>query len=358
MKRTNLLSVLALLAIPAMTGCGERPLVLQPDDSRGSAENGPGPDVIVNPPDLGGDAGTGVPNPVDLAPSPPVTGGSCAAPAPLASMPDARFNVVAVAFDARIFVFGGGAEFGAFGDRTARSYDPRDGEWRSLAAMPFGFSGVGAAATDGKRIYVADLDQAAAYDPTSNEWHSIASLSRSRNNHSLIASDDGRIYSFGGLSPSGGVVAWADVYDPATNEWHELPAMPFGGEAFITARIAATGELFIASDYAGAYNPTTNSWRVIDRPHPSYWGTGASDGQRVYLVGGYSPGGPMHGNVEAFSLATEEWSALPALPMPLMQAASAIGCDGRLYVFGGDSGKLESRVLAFDPTTNAWSSSE
>lgn len=274
-------------------------------------------------------------------------------------MPDARFTLVAVAFEARIFVFGGNTEFGFSGDPTARSYDPRDGQWRSLAPMPFAFSGVGAAATDGKLIYVADLDQAAFYEPTSNKWYPLPSLSRPRSNHSLIVGDDGKLYSFGGLSPvDGSVVDWADVYDPVTNEWNELPAMPFHGEAFITAKIPAAGELFIASDHAGAYNPKTKSWRVIDRSHPSYWGTGASDGQRVYLVGGYKPGGPMHGDVEAFSLATQEWSVLPSLPTPLMEAASAIGCDGRLYVFGGTSGKLESRVQAFDPTTNAWSSSK
>jgi len=74
---------------------------------------------------------------------------------------------------------------------------------------------------------------------------------------------------------------------------------------------------------------------------------------RVYLVGGYAPGGVALNT--AFVLQRGRWTALP--PMPAPRAAAGAGVvGGKLYVVGGVEapGRLARDAFAFDLESSRW----
>jgi N-acetylneuraminic acid mutarotase len=68
-----------------------------------------------------------------------------------ANMPTARSGIAAAVLDGRIFIFGGEAPAGTFGEVEA--YDPKTNSWSAHARMPTPRHGLGAAIVGG-RIYV------------------------------------------------------------------------------------------------------------------------------------------------------------------------------------------------------------
>ena len=80
----------------------------------------------------------------------------------------------------------------------------------------------------------------------------------------------------------------------------------------------------------------------------------ATDGARVYAVGGTS----VSGRTSAFQVLTlrsNSWETLPDYPIAV-DWASAAWVGGRLHVFGGvtDSGRATAAHFVFDETTSAW----
>ena len=117
---------------------------------------------------------------------------------------------------------------------------------------------------------------------------------------------------------------------------------------------------------------------VVDEPGPGHWMTGAPaptartevavvvlDGL-IYVIGGFErPSSWMFRRssvstkVEAYDPVTNRWSSKPALPVGLHHAGAAV-LDGALYVVGGftESGDTiwspSDRVFRFDPAGDAW----
>src|SRR5215218_4948951 len=120
-----------------------------------------------------------------------------------------------------------------------------------------------------------------------------------------------------------------------------------GHELVVVGGFLADGR---SSERVDAYSPATNRWRRLrDLPVAVNHAMAASDGRRLYVVGGY--GAP----TRAFVLRQGRWRRLPNLPEPRAAAGAAI--VGRtLYVVGGvGNGSLAERALAFDLVRRSWS---
>ncbi len=109
-----------------------------------------------------------------------------------------------------------------------------------------------------------------------------------------------------------------------------------------------TGEVAI-------YDPKTNGWLPgANKPTPvANVAAGVLDG-RVYVAGGSTANGGVSDVVEIYDPAADAWTNGPALPRPLAAYAAAVW-NGKLYLFGGwDGSAYRKETLIFDPATSAW----
>lgn len=106
---------------------------------------------------------------------------------------------------------------------------------------------------------------------------------------------------------------------------------------------------------ADAYSPARNRWRRLpDLPASVDHAMAAGAGGRVYVLGGYGPGGPLA--LASVYAGGTKWEALPAMPAPRAAAGAAIVGD-KLYVVGGVEapGRLARDALMYDLDDRRWS---
>ena len=156
------------------------------------------------------------------------------------------------------------------------------------------------------------------------------------------------------------------AYNPAANTWR---AIPIGGPDE-TAVVAWTGHEAIvwggvccaSSSRDGlAYNPKTNTWRTLPAAplQPRRFSMGAWTGKELIVAGGFTKttdGELYFRNAAAYNPATNTWRLLP--PMPSRRAGGTALWDGKEVLFiGGDSGSGTLPALsgmAYNPKTNHW----
>jgi N-acetylneuraminic acid mutarotase len=133
----------------------------------------------------------------------------------------------------------------------------------------------------------------------------------------------------------------------------EVAAAVVRGEVDVVGGLTADGT---PSARVDAYSPATDSWRRLpDLPLGVHHTLAASDGRRLYVVGGYGTplggGGPSR---SAFVFDEGAWHALPRLPEP-RAAGGAAFLRGKLYVIGGrGAGGLARHAFALDLATRRW----
>ena len=120
--------------------------------------------------------------------------------------------------------------------------------------------------------------------------------------------------------------------------------MPIVGARGVTGVI--NGKLYVLTtcyeDFAGyydtcdparffRYNPATDRWVTLPRPHNSYEnGTGGVLDDRFYVTAG--------SNLEMYDPATNQWTVKASPPSPTHWGAAGAVQSAKLYVFGGFAG--------------------
>jgi N-acetylneuraminic acid mutarotase len=198
---------------------------------------------------------------------------------------------------------------------------------------------------------------------------------------------DGRIYVLGGLATSPNEtetkgargLSTVFIYDPRTQRWSQGTPMPEGsyGLAAVTGkdgRIYAIGGASYCYDSCNtiqavrAFTPQTNTWTTL-APLPAWRILPAAavgtDG-RIYVFGGDSL---PRGWFEVYDPGKNRWTKVTGLPHVRSGGfAASAAQDGHIYLVGGclvthvtQSGYNNycgdpSPVDAYDPRTNAWTS--
>ncbi len=206
------------------------------------------------------------------------------------------------------------------------------GTWKSLTPVPTPTEGMTVGSV-GNLIIVAygdspalggDTNLTRIYNISKNSWSSGADAplpARAEEAYGYTTTD-GLMYVIGGRSEAG-VINNLERYEVATNSWTTLTPMP-------TPRAAAAAAVI---------------------------------GSAIFVAGGRDVGGgPCSGNpldvVERYDIATDTWTTVAPLPMPISDAA-AVATGGKLYIIGGCNGDtftFFNTVLVYNPTTNTWSS--
>jgi N-acetylneuraminic acid mutarotase len=167
----------------------------------------------------------------------------------------------------------------------------------------------------------------------------------------------------GGLTAEGAPSARVDAYSPRTDRWRRLPDLPIGVHHAMAASDGA--RLFVVGGYGGplgagsvlrtAFVFERGRWRALPRlPEPRAAGGAAVVGGRLYVIGGVGPAG-LARRAFALDLATRRWTPLPT-PTPREHLAVA-AAGGRVYALGGRTRGYDTNLATFEvwaPGTKRW----
>jgi len=212
------------------------------------------------------------------------------------------------------------------GSDGGTAYDPKTSTWRNLPASPlqtrFGAGGT----WTGKKLIVAGgftsgpppqnankpLRDGAAYNPVTRKWQKIAPMPLGR---------------------------WG-----ATAVWDGREVLFIGGRTGTANRLTVRGL---------AYNPATNHWRwlpLMEYPRDTF--AAVWTGRQLLIWGGLTATNipPPHG--EAYTLATGQWTAMPASPLRGRENPTAVWTGRQLIVWGGSiPTKIYTDGAAYTPGT-------
>ncbi len=268
----------------------------------------------------------------------------------------------------------------AVASRSPATSTGPDARWRPLAPAPIeGRISAGTVWTGDEMIvwggytrgprggFVVNRD-GAAYDTTTDTWRRIANAPAGvRGGGGSAAAWTGELAIFwAGNSPDG--PARGAVYDPAADAWRKLPGGPLGPrEGYVSAWtgdelviIGGTQGDGFASPVAAAVTPGGH-WRALPAldafealiPSGAVW-----DGERIIVTGLW-----FHCPELGSTCTDAEWVALaydPAtdtvetLDPPVSVALRAVGWTGSEAAFVASG--TRSRILLYDPATDAWRS--
>lgn len=232
-------------------------------------------------------------------------------------MPIPKNEVAAVAFDGRVYVFGGYS--GADCTYTANSY---------------------------------------SYDPATSTWTQLASMP-TRRESPRAAEINGVIYVYGGGIRCGGNTGVLEMFDPATGNWTS------GTPGMVRHRasvVALHGKLYaiggnndgVVLDVVQEYTPSSNSWTTkAPIPAAAYRSGAAVLNGLIYVVGG-------DGNsvkVRVFDPGSNSWSLRNDLPFSVQGHAGVV--NGILYFAGfAVTPVLRSVLLRYDAAADSWTEDE
>jgi hypothetical protein len=196
--------------------------------------------------------------------------------------------------------------------------------------------------------FVDSTEVAEAYNPAANTWRMLPTPPSTENICRRSAVWTGKEMLVWGCSLL--------AFDPAKNEWRKLPDPPtrqgivaWTGHELIGWGGGCCGDV---SDDGSAYDPETNTWRMLaqspvgGQQSPA----GAWTGHELVILSGSSPDGkPVAG--AAYDPASDTWRRIPSVPAPYA-AAQALSSGGKVYAVG--RGDAATSLLELDLERDAW----
>lgn len=253
---------------------------------------------------------------------------------------------------------------GADSYSLAATFDPATSSWdlvgqiaqypypARMAALPDGrvlFTGGRALVISATNNYVPESH---LFEPVQGEWTSVPALPTALRGHSAVSLPDGRIVVIGGR---GGDTYQSAVY--ALEPSATLAPLP-APRAYANAALLPNGQILVVGGFTAgdmpltsvlAYDPVGNTWRTLPSPGASAL-RGASltrlnDG-RFLLACDLT--------FQCFDPATETWSLARPLQFERHAHSATLLTDGRVLLAGGAnwSGPLQATAEIVDPISN------
>lgn len=248
--------------------------------------------------------------------------------------------------------------------------------WSSLPDLPSGRIDTAAVALRGTTYAVGgySLDAGPLDDVLALEdggWVARQPMRETREAPGVVAID-GKIYALGGFDDFGiGRAAKRsfEIYDPETDSWSWGPDAPAGVAAPAAAALdgkayfvtGCEGDYCLPTDGVMRYDPAAGTWQELSAyPIPVNWLSCAGDEVRhlLFCAGGRGftagPNGSETTAAFAYDPATDAWSPIADLPMPLW-GSSGTSANGRFVLSGGVSGfKITDAGFAYDSFADDW----
>ena len=276
-----------------------------------------------------------------------------------ASLPVARSDLAAAAYEGQIYAIGGLFSDGVGGAVTR--YNPDTNTWQALTPKPLAVAEAGAALL-GEKFYIPGgqvnsgevTDVLELYDPRRNVWDRKSPLPVGVSGYAL-AILEGKLYLFGGWDghqPSSRVFS----YDPGQDRWTEHSPLP---SARVYAAAAAVGDkIYVVGGYDGkdaltvneVYYPSRDNsgespWeKRADLPEGRYHMGMAALADILYLVGGEAgPGQSMHIPFLEYVPTLDLWTGFETSTLPAPSGSAVLSLKNYIYVIGG---RQENNLLS------------
>ena len=278
------------------------------------------------------------------------------------SLAVARSHCPTVAFEGKIYGFGGGGpNFKSM--NSVIIYDPSTNSWSEGASMPTLRSGA-IAAVYGDAVYIIGggfkqpdgtfkfLRTTEIYYPKENRWESGPDMIQPHDFPGGVLHGN-HIYILGGHHPDAVVAGpqtdpgfeFCERLDLNSGQWEEIAPLPTPRFALtavvIDNKIVTMGgvafrpEGFNNFDHTEIFDPASGNWTRGDITLP--W-TSAGQGSTIvngqlFIFGGYSGDG-ISDHAACYDTKTASWHILP--PMPHTLAAMGVGVlNNTIYLLGG-----------------------
>lgn len=271
------------------------------------------------------------------------------------------------------FAAGGGVARSASVGLTASD------SWGGVADYPLSVSDNAAASYQGKVYSVGGqehlrygISEAFVFDPVEGGWSELPAMPRGRQ-AATAAFLDGKLHVVGGWSESdwgydAHVVPELDIYDPATGLWSPGPRIPLATAA--AGRAVLDDRLYVVGGCQGPeqcsatavwrYDPADLAWeRLADYPEEASWLSCGAIEELVYCAGGMREWQrPVTSrSTYSYNPRTDTWTRLADLPIDLWASASSVA-DGRLELIGGVTSGTQlvtNEGFAYSPLSDSWS---
>ncbi|MFF3874247.1 carboxypeptidase regulatory-like domain-containing protein [Streptomyces sp. NPDC001978] len=221
----------------------------------------------------------------------------------LASAADAREMPAHGFIGDKLYVAGGWGSQGT--DHKLEIYDPHTDHWTVGAPLPKAYGASASAVLDDKLYVVggcyqlscAGVTDVMAYDPHTDSWSQAAPYPEPIS-WSSCGAIRGKLYCAGGLQNETDLVKHAYVYDPGTDKWSQIADLP--NLTACAAYSAANGQLLVSGGLVGssfpftltnqgyAYSPDTNAWTALPNANAPVYRAAGARG--FYVVGGWQSG--------------------------------------------------------------------
>jgi N-acetylneuraminic acid mutarotase len=276
-----------------------------------------------------------------------------------ASMPTARWSLMAVVVNNKIYAIGGGA--GSTGLAVNEEYDPASNTWAAKANMPTPRYAAGVGVVNNK-IYViggsssvpftSALTTNEEYDPLTNAWSPKLAVPVATAGPAAAVVNN-KVYVIGGGNGAANL-SHNQQYDPASNTWASKAPMPAGGR--LASGGAAVNDKFyviggVTSVFVGTneeYNPATNGW-ATKAPMPTAREINGSTlpvvNNRVYVIGGLGANSIILANNEEYNPAANTWTIKASMPTA-RRAPATTAFNNKIYAIGGTDSASPSSLPA------------
>nr|XP_039269607.1 kelch-like protein 12 [Styela clava] len=261
---------------------------------------------------------------------------------------------------------------GGFGSQqapipTVEKYNPKTGEWGTIASFTKRRRYVSAVTID-NRIYVIGgydshlrLNTVECLEYSSDDdgiWYSVAPMHMKRGLAGATVLGN-LIYVAGGFDGSSRH-SCAERYDPRIDEWAMLPDMACAreGAGLVTARDC----IYCVGGYDGVdilssvelYDPKVGKWIMVSRMNTKRSGAGVAYLNHViYVLGGFN--GNFHlDTVEAYNVHTDCWTEVQQMTVPRCYVNACV-LRGKLHAVAGYDGHyLLNSIEQYDPEKDDW----
>jgi len=266
----------------------------------------------------------------------------------LTILPDTRESACDI-IGTSIYLCGGQNSSGALDSILA--YDTTDDTWSMpVCSLPVPTSGHVCVAFDNK-IYIFGGSGAASYSYDPSDDSILAAAAPEPTLYAAACLCEGKIYYFGGTAASGYTVASTQVYDPGSDTWSAAADVPQACAGAFCQQVG--GKIYLIGGYHNSvadpvgyftdttfeYNPDSDEW-IPRSPMscPRAYGTSGAVSGRVIVLGGFDGSYPGIERVESYNPVWNSWRTLRPEPFARSFTCGA-ALDRRIFVFGG---KIES----------------